>query len=98
MYWRPSSSVSRLALPSRRKTGVPPTARKARTGEFTPPGISASERSNRLRLRSYIVGSVRRIVEVREASRGEADVGRIEEGRDHGDHLGAGSDHGCGIV
>src|SRR3954447_8672986 len=28
------------------KRGVPPTARKARTGEFTPPGISARARSN----------------------------------------------------
>ncbi len=26
--------------------GVPPTARKARTGEFTPPGISVLARSN----------------------------------------------------
>ena len=27
--------------------GVPPTARKARTGELTPPGVTASARSNR---------------------------------------------------
>ena len=27
------------------KTGVPPTALKARTGEFTPPGKSAQARS-----------------------------------------------------
>src|SRR4029453_1786517 len=27
--------------------GVPPTARKARTGEFTPPGVTARARSNR---------------------------------------------------
>src|SRR6476620_5410866 len=32
------------------KRGVPPTARKARTGEFTPPGISARARSNRSEL------------------------------------------------
>ena len=31
------------------KRGVPPTARKARTGEFTPPGVTASARSNRAR-------------------------------------------------
>ena len=30
------------------KTGVPPTALNARTGEFTPPGNSACARSNRL--------------------------------------------------
>ena len=29
------------------KRGVPPTAEKARTGEFTPPGITARARSNR---------------------------------------------------
>ena len=29
------------------KRGVPPTARNARTGEFTPPGVTASARSNR---------------------------------------------------
>src|SRR5450432_1566728 len=28
------------------KRGVPPTARKARTGEFTPPGITRLARSN----------------------------------------------------
>ena len=28
------------------KTGVPPTALKARTGEFTPPGKDALARSN----------------------------------------------------
>jgi hypothetical protein len=27
------------------KGGVPPTARKARTGEFTPPGMTAAARS-----------------------------------------------------
>src|SRR3954471_16396768 len=27
--------------------GVPPTARNARTGEFTPPGVTARARSNR---------------------------------------------------
>ena len=39
MYSRPSSSITREPRPSRKKSGVPPTARKARTGEFTPPGI-----------------------------------------------------------
>ena len=29
------------------KRGVPPTARKARTGEFTPPGMTRWARSNR---------------------------------------------------
>src|SRR3954467_4016910 len=29
--------------------GVPPTARNARTGEFTPPGVTACARSNRAR-------------------------------------------------
>jgi hypothetical protein len=30
-----------------KKTGVPPTALKARTGEFTPPGISSMARANK---------------------------------------------------
>src|SRR3990167_6388750 len=34
------------------KRGVPPTALKARTGELTPPGITALARSNRGTLRS----------------------------------------------
>src|SRR3569623_1609507 len=39
---------SHMNAPSARwmKRGAPPTARKARTGEFTPPGISARARSN----------------------------------------------------
>src|SRR5215212_266278 len=34
------------------KRGVPPTARKARTGEFTPPGMSCLARSKSCALRS----------------------------------------------
>src|SRR6185436_3860524 len=34
------------------KRGVPPTARNARTGEFTPPGMRARARSNSCWLRS----------------------------------------------
>jgi hypothetical protein len=32
------------------KRGVPPTARKARTGEFTPPGVTERARSKRAAL------------------------------------------------
>ena len=39
-YRWPSTSVSQAPRPSRKKTGVPPTPRNARTGEFTPPGIT----------------------------------------------------------
>jgi hypothetical protein len=35
----PSSSVSHAPSPLLKKSGSPPTARKARTGEFTPPGM-----------------------------------------------------------
>src|SRR5690606_22204360 len=39
MYWFPSSSYKYGPFADLIKTGVPPTARKARTGELTPPGI-----------------------------------------------------------
>ena len=46
-YSRPSASTHVAArAPETMKRGVPPTARKARTGEFTPPGVTASARSN----------------------------------------------------
>src|SRR5689334_15065695 len=48
MYWLPSASVSVQPWALAMKGGEPPTARKARTGLFTPPTISRSARSNRL--------------------------------------------------
>ena len=42
---RPSASVTRAPEPRAMKSGVPPTARKARTGELTPPGIARQARS-----------------------------------------------------
>jgi hypothetical protein len=46
-YSRPSASVRYGPVPLTMKRGVPPTARKARTGELTPPGMTALARSNR---------------------------------------------------
>ncbi|CAM5304096.1 hypothetical protein SALBM311S_11518 [Streptomyces alboniger] len=46
-YSRPSASVRYGPVPDTMNRGVPPTARKARTGEFTPPGVTAAARSNR---------------------------------------------------
>src|ERR1700760_2850687 len=96
MYSRPSSSVTRAPRPLRMKTGVPPTAPNARTGEFTPPGIRRVERSKRSRLRSYIV--VSRGIEARERARCGGDVGRVEEGGNHGEHVGARGDHFLRVV
>src|SRR5439155_13331804 len=45
MYVRPSTSVRRAPAARATKKGVPPTARNARTGEFTPPGSTAFARS-----------------------------------------------------
>src|SRR5579859_7013281 len=45
-YSRPSASVSQGPWPETMKRGVPPTALKARTGEFTPPGVTTDARSN----------------------------------------------------
>ena len=40
------------------KRGVPPTAVNARTGEFTPPGVTARARSNQASLAAVVVGMV----------------------------------------
>src|SRR5687768_6320597 len=45
MYRRPSTSVTYAPCPLATKYGVPPTERKARTGEFTPPGMTREARS-----------------------------------------------------
>ena len=44
-YSLPSTSVSHAPAAERMKRGVPPTALKARTGELTPPGVTARARS-----------------------------------------------------
>ena len=49
-YSLPSTSVSQAPDAERMKRGVPPTALKARTGEFTPPGVTARARSKRASL------------------------------------------------
>src|SRR5262244_3265885 len=49
MYSFPSTSMMREPWPSAMKGGSPPTARKARTGESTPPGMSCSARCCSLR-------------------------------------------------
>src|SRR5690242_12979946 len=48
MYSLPSTSQTRAPLARLTKNGCPPTARNARTGEFTPPGMyfSASSKSS----------------------------------------------------
>src|SRR5512146_3120303 len=97
MYSRPSSSVTRGPRPSRRKTGTPPTAPNARTGEFTPPGISWRERSNSARLRSYIGMPLVRFEKPGNGMRRAAYVGRIVERGDHGDHVRARSHDAGGI-
>src|SRR2546430_6383389 len=96
MYSRASSSRTRAPRPSRKNTGVPPTAPKARTGELTPPGISSKERSKSARLVSYIVAG-RGCIERGEGARGGAHVGRVEERGDHPEHVGARGDEAGGV-
>src|SRR4051812_31821052 len=93
MYSRPSSSRMRAPRPSRMKGGVPPTARKARTGELTPPGISADERSKRLALLSPMGAEGFFPEGSRQLARPFEDVGRIEERRDHRGHVRARGHH-----
>src|SRR4051812_33035503 len=47
MYSFPSTSYTRAPCARWAKNGSPPTPRKARTGELTPPGIYSSARANR---------------------------------------------------
>src|SRR5690348_8903454 len=86
MYWRPSSSVTRAPRPSRMKGGVPPTARKARTGEFTPPGMSLAERSKSSSLRLAMGAPLRRGEGLRQGARRRGHVAGFEERGDHGRH------------
>src|SRR5262249_2432035 len=53
-YERPSTSVRRAPSPRAMNGGEPPTARNARTGLFTPPGMTRPAASSR-RLDSLIV-------------------------------------------
>src|SRR6266699_1780762 len=49
MYSLPSTSHRSAPRPREKNSGSPPTALKARTGEFTPPGMTWRAFSNRLR-------------------------------------------------
>src|SRR4029077_14674065 len=50
MYSLPSTSQSREPLAFATKNGSPPTLRKARTGEFTPPGMNRLASAKRVEL------------------------------------------------
>src|SRR5262252_1789937 len=81
MYSRPSASQIRLPKPRSMKGGVPPTARNARTGELTPPGMTLRERSNS-----------RSLFEVTGEHPGKLpgallDIRRIEQGADHRERI-----------
>src|SRR6185503_4926900 len=82
MYFAPSASQTCAPLPRVKKRGVPPTARKARTGEFTPPGVTFWARSK---------SSTFRVIEERSETRSSGfHIGRPEERRDHRQCIGAG--------
>ncbi|CUR61413.1 hypothetical protein NOCA1240516 [metagenome] len=50
----PSASVSQAPEAEVMKRGVPPTALNARTGEFTPPGVTARARSKSASLAAVV--------------------------------------------
>src|SRR5215472_9050571 len=84
MYSRPSASQMRLPSPRSIRRGTPPTARKARTGEFTPPGMVLRERSNN---RSFFEGMCgENLCEIPSAL---PDVFGVEQIADHGDRIDA---------
>src|SRR5882672_647518 len=93
MYSRPSASQMRLFSPRSMKRGVPPTARNARTGELTPPGIVFRERSNS---RSFFEDMSAE--QPREIPRAPFDVRRIEQGADHGNRIDPRFDHGLRVL
>ncbi len=49
MNSRPSAAQTREPLARAKKIGSPPTPRKARTGELTPPGMYLQASVNRLK-------------------------------------------------
>jgi len=58
----PSASVSQAPDAEVMKRGVPPTAVNARTGEFTPPGVTARARSNQASLAAVVEAVVEVVV------------------------------------
>src|SRR4051812_45323735 len=71
MYWLPSASQMSGPLPRTIHGGSPPTARKARTGESTPPGITLSARCCSLRESSVLRGKKEIYHEARRHGEGE---------------------------
>ena len=79
-YSLPSTSVSQAPGAERMNRGVPPTALKARTGELTPPGVTASARSKSAADRGGRVAGARLIVSEAPESPASA-TGRKSGGR-----------------
>src|SRR5262247_3710404 len=92
MYSRPSASQMRLPAPRSMNGGVPPTARNALTGEFTPPGMTFRDRSNRRSFFELMFAEHRR-----KLACAALDVGRVEQRADHGDGVGPGVDEAAGV-
>ena len=94
---RPTGTRPRRAS---KKRGVPPTERKARTGELTPAGIVRCARANSSSLRLIAMLAVLAEVDARSrrrparAARAAARRRRrrVEHRRDHGERVGAGAD------
>src|SRR5215467_10823498 len=93
MYSRESASQMRLPSPRSMKGGTPPTARKARTGELTPPGMILRERSNNRSFFEAICSEHRC-----KLPRAVLDVFGIEQVADHCDRIDAYIDQGLGVV
>src|SRR5689334_23673988 len=55
-YWRPSTSNRYGPAARSMNLGTPPTGPNARTGEFTPPGVTSTARANRAAERSSVTG------------------------------------------
>src|SRR6185436_1191159 len=92
-----------MHAPSPRLTnnGVPPTERKARTGEFTPPGMTSSDFSNRTSFLVFMLavsGLVMFNEQAGETPCRDLDIGRVEYRADYRQGVGARFDQSGSVV
>src|SRR3569623_285624 len=109
MYCLPSSSKRYAPSPRLKNSGAPPTPRKARTGELTPPGMwrwacrnKSCERVMEAPSKAFIGcggrrGAARRKKKIGDFRRGALHVALAEHAVNHRQQIGAGLDQRCAV-
>src|SRR3569623_2712873 len=109
MYCLPSSSKRYAPSPRLKNTGSPPTPRKARTGELTPPGMwrwacrnKSCERVMEAPSKAFSGcddrrGTARQYKQFGDVRRGTLHVVLAEQAVDHRQQIGAGFDQRCAV-